>query len=121
VQAFVLVASAQPLPSYDEWRSRRGAIPWDRDQTDGVWVFDRERVNRVDVDRSGERERNREGKALGVLAFDPGADLAGVPWVALARYFPITTPRRLSDLRAFFKQRPEFDGVQGLAFPVKPK
>jgi serine/threonine protein kinase len=39
MQAFVVVASRQPLPSYAEWRKRRGPIPWRKlPPSRGVWA-----------------------------------------------------------------------------------
>jgi serine/threonine protein kinase len=41
LQAFVLLASRRPLPSYREWKSRHGAAPWGTaPSAEGVWQFD---------------------------------------------------------------------------------
>jgi hypothetical protein len=37
LQAFVLVASNDPLPAYERWRSGLGDVPWQPTQADGVW------------------------------------------------------------------------------------
>jgi serine/threonine protein kinase len=39
-QVFVLIASAKPLPSYDEWSWRMGDPPWKPARTDTVWRYD---------------------------------------------------------------------------------
>ena len=39
-QAFALVASAKPLPTYAEWSKALGALPWKRGETEIVWRYD---------------------------------------------------------------------------------
>lgn len=39
-QAFVIVASHDPLPAYHTWRLALGELPWRPARTDGVWRFD---------------------------------------------------------------------------------
>ena len=39
-QVFVLIASAKPLPSYDEWSMKMGDLPWKPAETDTVWRYD---------------------------------------------------------------------------------
>jgi hypothetical protein len=91
LQAFVLVASRQPLPAYAAWRGA-AALPWQEQiETDGVWRFDGGTFELLAPrDRGMERRR-------------------GVP------------PKALEELCAFFKARPGADAVAALAFPVKPK
>jgi hypothetical protein len=40
LQAFVLVASNEPLPPYQRWRAGLGEVPWQPTQADGVWRSD---------------------------------------------------------------------------------
>jgi predicted Ser/Thr protein kinase len=40
LQAFVLVASRNPLPPYRDWRARAGALPWRATNAGGPWRFD---------------------------------------------------------------------------------
>ncbi|HEX8199704.1 MAG TPA: serine/threonine-protein kinase [Isosphaeraceae bacterium] len=41
LQAFVLLASRSPLPSYAEWKSRHEPVPWETIPSDkGVWLYD---------------------------------------------------------------------------------
>ena len=39
LQAFVLVTSALPLPSYKEWKEKAGRLPWQREETADAWGF----------------------------------------------------------------------------------
>jgi serine/threonine protein kinase len=57
VQAFVLLASRRPLPTYADWKATTGPLPWRREQADGVWQFDGTRFRRLDVSRGEERVR----------------------------------------------------------------
>jgi serine/threonine protein kinase len=40
LQAFLLLASRQPLPGYDRWKADRGEFPWQASTAEGVWTFD---------------------------------------------------------------------------------
>jgi serine/threonine protein kinase len=40
MQAFVLLASAQPLPAYARWQREVGVAPWQKAQGNGIWRFD---------------------------------------------------------------------------------
>jgi hypothetical protein len=53
LQAFVLVASKEPLPPYARWRSGLGEVPWKPTQADGVWRSDRRGLERTMATRSG--------------------------------------------------------------------
>jgi hypothetical protein len=90
LQAFVLVASREPLPSYKEWRAANGGPPWRQTQADGIWRFDGHRYEAMGPQRGQERERQ------------------GPPQV-------------LQALCNFFKDRPQVDAIEVLAFPVQPK
>jgi serine/threonine protein kinase len=39
-QAFVLVASTQPLPPYAQWSRKLGGLPWKAAETEDVWRYD---------------------------------------------------------------------------------
>jgi len=91
LQAFVLVASRQPLPPYARWEAAAGAAPWRAHVAGGgVWQFDGGEFELLPRERGTECQR--------------GAP----PW-----------PRQ--DLCAFFKGRPGVEALRVLAFPVKPK
>jgi hypothetical protein len=68
LHVFALVVSSRPLPSYTEWRSQCGAMPWKKGlQTPpGVvwWVHDDE-AEALTADPAGQRAKGREvaGKA----------------------------------------------------------
>src|SRR5262249_5910849 len=82
LQAFVLLASRQPLPPYRRWRSGLGAAPWPAGiPSDGVWYFDGHQDWRLPVERGPERLRR-------------GA------------------PRPFQELCRFFTHRPEVEAVR---------
>ena len=96
LQAFVLVASNEPLPPYERWRAGLGEVPWQPTQADGVWRSDgRELVAMADTARSRSPER-------------------GGPTA------PSQPPPPLSQLHRFLATRPGVAAVRALAFPVKP-
>lgn len=39
LHAFVLLASPNPLPEFEDWSSQMGTIPWDKTNAVGVWRF----------------------------------------------------------------------------------
>lgn len=39
IQAFVLLASNQPLPAYQQWRFRIGELPWQHFDSEGIWRY----------------------------------------------------------------------------------
>jgi hypothetical protein len=89
LQAFVLAASTQPLPPFNQWRAKAGKIPWDGRKDAGTWrwQFDGRTFIRFP------RERGR---------VEPREDL----------------PEELQKLRTFLADRPEFEVVLIVAFPV---
>jgi hypothetical protein len=90
LQAFVLVASAKPLPPFADWRAGAGAIPWTALPVaePSFWLFDgREFV----VHRSESRGQVKQRE---------------------------DAPKSLRDLCEYFKGRSEFDALQVVAFPV---
>jgi hypothetical protein len=97
LQAFVLVASNDPLPSYERWRSSLREIPWQRTQADGVWRSDGGGLELAMADTPPSRSPERGGPT--------------------ARSEP---PRSLSQLCRFLTTRPGVAAVRALAFPVKP-
>ena len=56
VQTFVFVTSRQPLPSYRDWESRVGKLPWNHYDSDGIWRFDGRQVTPVAPDRGEVQE-----------------------------------------------------------------
>jgi hypothetical protein len=88
LQAFVLVASTQPLPPYEQWRSQIAPFPWRPPaKATGVWQFDGQEIVRLPRERGTERERG-------------------------------VAPRAFEDLCKFFRNRSEFEAVRAFAFPV---
>jgi hypothetical protein len=56
LQAFVLLASRQPLPAYAEWRGRIQEIPWRPVEASGVWRFDGARFEPLGSERGQVRQ-----------------------------------------------------------------
>ena len=90
-QAFVLVASAEPLPPFSEWTRRLGTLPWRPVQTDAVWRFDGRSFESGDSTRGGVRP---------LLDVPPPLEatcrtVRTVPGVTAVRAtaFPVLTPR----------------------------
>jgi hypothetical protein len=89
LQAFVLVASARPLPPYAEWQAEAGKVPWKPTALGGVWrwEYDGRQFDRLPLDRGSRQERDGEPEALKALC-------------------------------EFFKNRPGLEAVRVIAFPV---
>src|SRR5262249_28058074 len=52
LQVFVVVASREPLPSYNEWRKQRGPAPWQRlAGGDKVWHCDGNKIDKFNPER----------------------------------------------------------------------
>jgi serine/threonine protein kinase len=92
LQAFVLLVSNEPLPSYEQWKAVAGAAPWRGGvRSDGFWRFD-------------------------------GRDFLGGPRGAEVERQPLRRlPQVFEDLCHFLKNRPGVDAIEAVAFPVKPK
>jgi serine/threonine protein kinase len=91
LQAFVLLASQEPLPSYEQWKAKVGAAPWQAAiPADGLWRFD-------------------------------GHDFVGGPRGVEVERPLKQLPKALEDLCRFLKDRPGVDAIEAVAFPVKPK
>jgi hypothetical protein len=90
LQAFVLAASAKPLPPFADWKAGAGAIPWKAPAAaeSSYWVFD------------GRDFAAHRPQARGQLR--PREDV----------------PQSLRDLCEYFKGRAEFDAVRAVAFTV---
>ena len=91
LQVFVLIASAEPLPPYAEWRSRFNAIPWaktDSYKQSSRWEFD-----------------GQEFAEIG----QPRVQARGGP------------PKEFRDLCNFFRNLPDVQAVRAIAFPVTKK
>jgi hypothetical protein len=115
VQAFVLVASSRPLPSYAEWRSRAGRVPWQKaDPLDpgGMWRFDgsdwAELVERWEL--------QPWSKAAAKLKLPDVFKKSGGSGKTEKR--GKEPPKARVELAGFFRRRPEFDAVHVLSFPV---
>jgi serine/threonine protein kinase len=67
LQAFVLLASRKPLPSYQEWRALAGAPPWQSVKAEGVWRFDGHQLDLIGLQRGQERPREAPPKPLEAL------------------------------------------------------
>lgn len=89
-QLFVLLASLEPLPSFESWRLDAGELGWRANQLGGVWRFDGAEL-RLER-RVGAEERGD------IARLDGGEVLDGV-WKRM-------------------KGRREFQAVAGIAFPV---
>lgn len=57
LQGFVLLASREPLPPYQQWKACLGALPWQPVQADGVWRFDGQQFAVQGGERGTLRER----------------------------------------------------------------
>jgi hypothetical protein len=97
LQAFVVVASNEPLPAYERWRAGLGDVPWQPTQADGVW-------------RSGSR-----GLELAMA----GTTRSGSPEQGRPVQ-PSQPPPPLARLHRFLETRPGVAAVGVLAFPVEP-
>jgi serine/threonine protein kinase len=114
MQAFVLAASARPLPPYGEWQARAGTAPWKPAPTElgGVWKNDgaawAELVDRTDL--------QPVSKAVAKLKLpDFMKKQSGTGKVEKRGKEP---PKALADLAAFFRASPDFDAVEVVGFPV---
>jgi hypothetical protein len=79
LQAYVLVASREPLPPYREWNARLGNLPWGATQSDGIWHYDGQQYERLPKRRSQPRPATSDVPApfestCGALAKVPGID-----------------------------------------------
>jgi tRNA A-37 threonylcarbamoyl transferase component Bud32 len=91
LQVFVLLASREPLPPYEQWNAKVGAAPWRAAiPADGLWRFD-------------------------------GHDFVGGPRGVEVERPLKQLPKALEDLCHFLKDRPGVDAIEAVAFPVKPK
>lgn len=91
LQAFVVVASRQPLPPYAEWRKTRGNLPWTRlPGGDRVWVSEGDKLEPLTPIVSKQR-----GRVVPLIGEPPLVEL--VRWA-----------------------RDEGKVVRGIAFPVNP-
>jgi hypothetical protein len=125
LQAFVLLASSQPLPSYQEWQVRGSKPPWKPlapELAVGVWHYDGEQVReRAPLLRSMQRVRGLPLLASAAAAPDLSAGLAGIPWTPLVLATRDGPVQHLFNVCQSLKDRPGVDAVQGMAFAVRPK
>jgi serine/threonine protein kinase len=89
LQAFVVLASRKPLPSYSSWRSGITSLPWSATRDLGAWRFDGSTL-----------------RPLGGLGKERGPERTLRPAQSLTR------------LREFFLSRRDLDVFGGIAFPV---
>jgi hypothetical protein len=95
LQAFVLFASRDPLPSYRDWLAHLGGLPWQATAADRGWRFEGGNfvpLTHFDGDRGSVRKL---------------ADLPG-PFAAVCRAIKI-------------KSSPGTTSIQAVAFPVQPR
>jgi hypothetical protein len=120
-QAFVLLLSGAPLPSYEQWQSRAGIAPWKKFVADGIWQYDNGEFTPLPKQRGTERPRRGPRLAvpegLALFGATPGTGLTGLPW---ATWYG-GPPKPLIDLCNYYRNRPGIDAVHVIAFPVKPK
>jgi hypothetical protein len=119
VQAFVLLVSRNPLPTFDLWKRAAGKAPWKAFTADGVWQFDGEDFSALPRDRGQERPRlaaHALPDALAAFAQTPVAPFSGIPW----GLFYNGPPKPVIDLGQYYRDR-GFDAVHLLAFPVRAK
>jgi len=96
LQVFALVVSSRPLPTYKEWRARRGTPPWARCTTAPGVVW---RDNGADIEALTPEDR-------------PGTRGQGVEVVGK------TT---LAKLTEWLRQAPDVDVVTAVGFGVGPQ
>jgi serine/threonine protein kinase len=125
LQAFVVVASRQPLSSYRHWQSRVGIAPWEKlpqRRAWGVWQYDGDKTVLRDVPVRGQvRLYGMHRVAVGTLCQSPATGLAGVPWPACYWATRDGPMQRLHDLGKFLTNCVGVEAVQGVAFPVRPE
>jgi tRNA A-37 threonylcarbamoyl transferase component Bud32 len=125
LQAFVLVASREPLPPYRQWQSRLGIAPWQRlppERAWGVWQSDGQWTTlRHGPERGTERLGPVLPAAVAAVGQDPAAGLAGVAWPACWVCTRDGPMQRLEAVCRFLRGRPGVDTVEGVAFPVRPR
>jgi hypothetical protein len=97
LQAFVLIASTEPLPPYERWRAGLGEVPWQPTQADGVWRSGGRGIELALADTARSRSPDQRGPTE-----------------------PSQPPPLLSQLYRFLGTRPGVAAVRALAFPVKP-
>jgi hypothetical protein len=93
LQVFVLIASAEPLPPYSEWRAKFDTVPWkkvDGDVDQWRWEFDGQDFLRLPEKRGQRVERG-------------------------------SSPREFRDLCNFFSARSDIQAIRAIAFPVSKK
>jgi serine/threonine protein kinase len=77
LQAFVLVASRQPLPAYSQWQAQLGSLPWGKTRAEGIWHYDGQQYKQFSKLRSDPRPAAVPApfaSACRALAQGPGID-----------------------------------------------
>jgi hypothetical protein len=96
LQAFVLVASRTPLPSFESWPARAG-LPWSSTSEGEAWQFD-----------------GRDFDFLGSATKHNPADRGEV------RHVKTAAPTPFVAVCNYLKQLPGVDAIRATAFPVLP-
>jgi hypothetical protein len=91
LQGFVLLASRQQLPAFDQWRASVGNIAWAATEAEGVWKYDGQDITRLFNERGMIRERGALRERV---------------------------PRPFADACLTFSNAPRIEAVQAIAFPV---
>ncbi|MBS0264792.1 MAG: serine/threonine protein kinase [Planctomycetes bacterium] len=113
LQAFAIVASREPLPTYREWRQQSGPMPWQHVEAGGVIRFDgrsaEETVpgkHQVSVSRKRQRKPATRGPSGGASRGQE-VELKGV--------------KPIEQLCGFLSEQSPSSEVQAVAFPVVAK
>ena len=93
LQAFVVLASREPLPAYADWSARHSKNSWSKTQAEGVWHFDGNKVEPLGASASTHRGPVRR----------------------------LRSPEPFTDLCEDLSSRPEFTAIEAIAFPVLEK
>lgn len=68
LQGFVLLASDEPLPAYDEWVRSTGGLKWDRCEGRGAWMYDGRLIRPLTTTSRARPEGSNAPRALEDLA-----------------------------------------------------
>jgi len=98
LQAFVVLASLEPLPPYGELKPRLTNIPWESSRADGIWRFSAGRFEPVFPDaKSGTENYVDRGQRT------------------------TRTPRTFRDTCTYLQSQLPVDSIQAVAFSVAPE
>jgi serine/threonine protein kinase len=123
LQAIAVVASREPLPSYNRWTKSFGVVRWRQLQPhrySGVWKSDGIKTVQMRPATRGTVDSMYLRVALLSFGQDPTAGVAGVPWLgwyASMQDGPLT---RTAELARSLGDRVGVDAVEVRSFPVLP-